>query len=400
MKILHVIHSVNPATGGPIEGVKQLSAARCPRSHQIEIASLDAPDAPYLSTCPLRVHALGPGHLKYGFAPEFLRWLQNNAKKYDVVIVNGLWQFHGLATWRALRGSATPYVVFTHGMLDPWFKKRYPLKHLKKWLYWPWAEYWLLRDANAVLFTCEEERLLARQSFWLYRCNEIVVKYGTAGPKGDPAVQRAAFFQKFPQLNGKRLILFLGRIHPKKACDLLIQAFAKTMAAEPDWHLVMAGPDQIGWQAKLSKEAAKLGIAARITWTGMISGDLKWGAYHAADAFALPSHQENFGIVVAEALACGLPVLISDKVNIWREIEADRAGFVGKDDLKNTVAGLSCWMNLSETERLQMRERARACFLKRFEIKGAAETLTAVLRSVISQSPRDIAEEAASLIHV
>ena len=81
-----------------------------------------------------------------------------------------------LVFWLALeslrkQGFHTPaYFVFTHGMLDPWFKRTYPLKHLKKWLYWPWAEYRVLRDAQAVLFTCEEERILARQSFWLYKC--------------------------------------------------------------------------------------------------------------------------------------------------------------------------------------------------------------------------------------
>jgi len=89
--------------------------------------------------------------------------------------LNGVWQFHSFAAWRTLRRSDTPYVLYTHGMLDPWFKKQYPFKHLKKWMYWPWAEYRVLRDAQAVLFTSEEERMLARSSFWLYRCNEVVV---------------------------------------------------------------------------------------------------------------------------------------------------------------------------------------------------------------------------------
>ena len=76
---------------------------------------------------------------------------------FDAVIINGLWQYHSFGAWRALRGTATPYYVFPHGMLDPWFKRSFPLKHLKKWLYWPWAEYRVLRDARAVIFTCEAE---------------------------------------------------------------------------------------------------------------------------------------------------------------------------------------------------------------------------------------------------
>jgi glycosyltransferase involved in cell wall biosynthesis len=118
-----------------------------------------------------------------------------------------------------------PYFVFTHGMLDPWFKRHYPLKHLKKWLYWPWGEYRVLRDARALMFTCEEERRLARESFWLYKANECVTNYGTARPEGDSEKQREAFLSEFPELRGKRVLLFLGRIHEKKGCDILIQSF-------------------------------------------------------------------------------------------------------------------------------------------------------------------------------
>ena len=96
-----------------------------------------------------------------------------------------------------------PYFVYTHGMLDPWFKRTYPLKHLKKCFYWPWGEYRVLRDAKAVLFTCEEEKLLARQSFGLYQAHEVVVSYGTNGPTGDAEAQRAAFLAQYPALAGK-----------------------------------------------------------------------------------------------------------------------------------------------------------------------------------------------------
>jgi glycosyltransferase involved in cell wall biosynthesis len=294
-------------------------------------------------------------------------------------VVNGIWQFHSLAAWRVLHGTSTPYVLFTHGMLDPWFKQHYPLKHLKKWMYWPWAEYRVLRDARAVLFTCDEERRLARRSFWLYRCNEVVVNYGTAQPLGDAQREREKFLEHHPELRGKRLILFVGRIHPKKGCDLLIEAFAAVLGKYPDWHLVMAGPDQVGWRQQLEWRATELGIAGRITWTGMISGTLKWGALRAAEVLVLPSHQENFGIVVAEALAVGVPALISNKVNIWREIAADDAGMVAPDSLAGTCQLLRSYLELPTAARLAMRDAARRCFARRFEIKQAARGLQSVL---------------------
>src|ERR1035441_6071921 len=253
MKILHIICSVNPVGGGPIEGVKQLAAVNRISGHQIEVASLDAPDSPHIQAFFVPVHALGPGLLKYHYSSRLVPWLRENAGNYDVVVVNGIWQYHSFGAWRALRNCNTPYVVFTHGMLGPWFKTTYPLKHFKKWLYWPWGDYRVLRDAHAVLFTCEEERVLARQSFpHLYRCNEVVVGYGTADPKGDPQAELETFFGRYPQLRGKRLALFLGRIHPIKGCDLLIQAFAKVLAADSNWHHVMCGADQVGLQRKLS----------------------------------------------------------------------------------------------------------------------------------------------------
>jgi glycosyltransferase involved in cell wall biosynthesis len=385
VKILHVISSVNPAGGGPIEGIRQLGRTLERQGHDVEIASLDSPEAPYLKQSPLRVYPLGPAHLHYGYSSRFVPWLRSNANRYDAVIVNGIWQYHSFGTWQALHGSQTPYVLFTHGMLDPWFKKEYPLKHAKKWMYWPWAEYRVLRDARAVLFTCEEERRLARESFWLYKCNEVVVSYGTATPEGDVEAEKQEFFSHYPELRGKRLALFMGRIHPKKGCDLLIEAYAKVLGQDPDWHLVIAGPDQVGLRENLNYRAAELGIAPRVTWTGMLSGTMKWGALRSAEVFVLPSHQENFGIAVAESLAAGTPTLISNKVNIWREIEADGAGIVAEDTLEGTRHLFQSYLDLSEEKRMDMRSAALDCFAQRFEIKRAAGALHAVLRDVTAE---------------
>jgi glycosyltransferase involved in cell wall biosynthesis len=270
-----------------------------------------------------------------------------------------------------------------HGALDPWFKRAYPFKHIKKWLYWPWAEYRVLRDAQAVLFTCDEERILARQSFWLYQVNEAIIDFGIPYPGGDPHEQREQFFRNFPALRRKRLLLFLSRIHRKKGCDLLVEAFARVAGRDPKMHLVIAGPDQEGWQQKLMALAKVRGVEDRITWPGMLTGDTKWGAFHAAEVFILPSHSENFGIVVAEALACRLPVLISDKVNIYREIVQDGAGFAEPDTLDGTVALLERWLGLSADELHQMRSRARASFEGRFEIQQAAKKLVIVIEQCL-----------------
>ncbi len=379
MKILHVISSADRQGGGPIEGIIQLNRALDGLGHHTEIVTTDEQSAPWIDGFPVHMYALGEARMGYRYSPRLVPWLIQNAPNYDCLIVNGLWQYHGFAARQAALQIGKPYFVYTHGMLDPWFKRAFPLKHLKKSLYWPWGEYRVLRDATAVCFTCEEEKMLARQSFAQYKANEAVVSYGTSAPMGNPDAEREAFLSRWPHLRGRRLLLFLSRIHVKKGCDLLLKAFANVAAMDPALHLVMAGPDQTGWQAALQQQAQALGIADRVTWTGMLAGDLKWGAFHAAEAFVLPSHQENFGIAVAEALACGLPVLISNKVNIWREIEADCAGLVAPDTADGTTHLLRTWLALPEAEQQAMRRQAQATFLRRFEITNAALSLLHVL---------------------
>lgn len=380
MKLLRIISSLDPRGGGVIESARKIDSALIKRGAQVEVVCLNAPDAgEYLQTYPVKVHALGPTKSGYRYSSMLVPWLKQNHIRFDAVIVDGLWQYHSFAAWRALAGTDTPYFVFTHGMLDPWFKHEYPLKHLKKWLYWPWADYRLLRDARAVLFTCEEEKLLARQSFWLYHANEVVTSFGTAAPPANGDELAARFLQKNPELQGKRILLFLSRIHEKKGCDLLIEAFAEIAQQDASLHLVMAGPDQTGWMATLKRKAAALRIGERITWPGMLQGEDKWGAFYAAEVFCLPSHQENFGIVVAEALACGKPVLISNKVNIWREIEADGVGIVRDDTLRGTLDALNAWLSLPADAKAAMQKSARQCFDVRFRIERAAEHLLEII---------------------
>jgi glycosyltransferase involved in cell wall biosynthesis len=377
VKLLHLIHSLNPAGGGPMEAVRQVSLVHQQDGHSVEIACLDDPASPWLVGFPFTVHAMGPGRGSYGYSPRLAPWLADNHQRFDLVVVNGLWQFPGLAAHRVLAGGATPYVVIPHGMLDPWFKRAYPLKHLKKWLYWPWGEYRVLRDARLVLFTAQAERLGARQSFWLYRANERVVNLGTAAPPTDAADQRAAFLSAHPALARTRNLLFLGRIQVKKGCDLMIDAFAAQAQRDQRLRLVMAGPDQDGWQPRLAARARALGVGERVVWTGMLQGAAKWGAFRAAEAFVLPSHQENFGIAVAEALACRVPVLISDKINIWREIVDEHAGLVGSDDAAGTSAVLTRWLDLDDAQRSAMADAALACFNKRFHIRSSADSFLA-----------------------
>jgi len=372
VRILHVIGSLSPADGGPPEAVRQLARAWGQIGVSAELASVDEPNEPFLANIRVPVHALGQRRLgRFSYSRLLAPWLRDNAGRFDAIVVHGIWSYPNLAVRRAARRAGKPWGVFVHGALDPWFNRQYPLKHLKKRLYWP-LQYPVLRDARAVFFTTGAERDLAATSFSPNQWNAVVVPYGISEPEGDPRAQAEAFLAKFLALRGRRYLLSMGRIHEKKGCDLLLQAFARVAGEAPDLDLVIAGPDQVGWQATLEAMAADLGVASRVHWPGMIAGDLKWGALRSAEAFVLPSHQENFGIAVVESLAAGRPVLISNQVNIWPQIEAEGVGLVDDDTLDGTERLLRRWLAMPPSGREAMAARAHPCFVKNYSMKETA----------------------------
>jgi glycosyltransferase involved in cell wall biosynthesis len=372
-RLLHVVNSLAPPAGGTTEGIRKLAESGAGGS-AAEVVCLDDPGEPYLRGQSFPVHALGPAQGNYRYTPRLGGWLEQNLARFDGVVIHGLWQYHSYGSYRVVR-ERLPYVVFPHGMLDPYFKRAFPLKHLKKQMYWLAREYRVLRDARAVCFTTPIERDSAAGTMWPQRWNPAVVSFGTTQPVGDPARQREIFLSRYSALRQRRFFLFLSRIHSKKGCDLLLEAFARVTETHPDLDLVMAGPDEGELQPQLEAQAGRLGISARVHWTGMLEGDLKWGAFHAADAFVLPSHQENFGVAVVEALACGLPVLISDKVNIWPDIVHDEAGIVNPDTVDGTYRSMTTLLAMQAEERRRMISNGLACFRARYEMKRTALAL-------------------------
>ncbi len=382
MRILHIIHSVDPATGGPIEGL--LQQCRALPDCICEVVTLDPPDAAFLEDFPLTVYALGVrAHTsrlsRFGYTPRLVPWLGAHAGEYDMIVVNGLWNYASAGASRILPRLGVPYVVYPHGMMDPWFRRAYPAKHWLKQIFWTLFDGRLMRHARAALFTCEGEMILARGQFLGHPYRERVARYGAGAAPDDDGTQTAKFRSKLPALGDRPYLLFLARIHPKKGCDLLIRAFA---AVAPDLDLVMAGPDQVGWMGELQSLALRLGVGDRIHWPGMLSGPAKWGALRGAEAFVLPSHQDTFGVAVGEALGCSTPVLTTDKVNVWREISNTGAGFVETDSQDGIETLLRSYLALDPPERDRMRAAARTCFTAHFDVASTASKTLEIFRQL------------------
>lgn len=344
--------------------------------HQPTLVSFDDPASPFLSALPLElsIRAIGPGKGAWGAIPNLAGRLSGLAA--DVVVLNGLWLFSTTAVARWARHNKIPYVLFPHGMLDPYFK-RFWFKHLKKTIYWWLFEARTLARAACVCYTTASEKTLASRSFFPFvPRRQEVVGLGLESYTGSAETAAAAFRQHFPALGEKTpYLLYLSRFHAKKGADLLLKA----LHANPGLTLVMAGPLH-GTDGEVAARLKDLAPVDRILWTGMLTGELKWGALAGASALALTSHQENFGMVVAEALSVGTPVLVSDKVAISGEVAAAHAGLVCRDTLSGVQTMLKAFRNLSPAELAAMRKAALDCFEKNFQPACVAKRLEGILQ--------------------
>lgn len=383
-KILHVISSMNPELGGVTKAVETIALSLQQENITNHVLTLDNPNANYVNNQEFKIYALGRANNPWDYSSKLLPWLKNNAKNYKLIVIHGLWLYNAYAVHKAIKyvnkktQHTTKYYVMPHGMLDPYFQKtnQRRLKAMRNWLYWKVIEQRVVNHAEALLFTCEEEKELAHKPFKPYKPkNEIVVGLGVEAPPKHDLEMDKAFFKQCPNVKGKPYLLFLSRIHEKKGVDILLEAYAKVLDAQetntakwPD--LVIAGP---GLETNYGKSmqsfvATHKGLKQKVHFPGMVSGNTKWGAFYNSEAFILPSHQENFGIVNVEALACKKPILISDKINIWKEISNSKAGFVANDTVQGTLMNLKKWMALSKEENETLKHNAQQCYKTYFAL--------------------------------
>lgn len=410
---------MDPRAGGPCQGIRNLVPQAEAAGHTVEVVCLDDPAAAYLKSETVRIHALGRGRSSWSYHPALRPWLEANLPRFDAVIMNGLWQYPGyLLSKLTQRAGMPPYFVFPHGMLDPWFQRapERRLKAIRNWFYWKLFEQHVISRAAAVLFTCAGELRLARETFRPYRPRrQINVGYGVDQPPQFNERMVTAFAEKCPGLNGRPYFLFLSRIHPKKGLGLLIRAYAQIYGKPETGNLkpealpsplpglrsqvsglslappvlVIAGPGlETEYGRQMQRLAAMLCPSGSVFWPGMLTGDAKWGALYQSEAFVLTSHQENFGIAVVESLACGKPVLISNQINIWKEIEEDNAGMVEPDTLAGAEQLFRRWESLSSAQRAAMNRTAKASYENHFGGGVAAKSLLTTMEEIIKEKPK------------
>jgi glycosyltransferase involved in cell wall biosynthesis len=390
MNILRVISSMHPSQGGPSQGIRNTIAYFREAGITTEVVCMDESNNSYPIADNFTVHKVGNGKTSYQYQPLLLKWLKNNILRYDFVIVDGLWQYHNLAVYKTIKllekqdQKIPKVIVFPHGMLDPYFQKapERKWKAVRNQLVWAFIEKKCINNADAVFYTCEEEMRLAATIFKNYNPKSVYnVGYGIQLPPENNVDFRTAFYKKCPSVENKKYLLFLSRIHKKKGIDLLIKAYNELYVENPNLSdLVIAGPIE----SEYAKEMMQLASDnEKIHFSGMLSGHAKWGAFYNCEAYLLPSHQENFGIAIVEAMACKKPVLITKNINIWQEIEIGGGGWIvdlnEKNSIKNALLDI---IKLSEKELITKGDCAFETYQSKFDIKMCANKFIQTLKKI------------------
>ncbi|MDT0650418.1 glycosyltransferase [Autumnicola edwardsiae] len=388
MKILHVVEGMDPKLGGVCQAIRTIVRGLSDEGIANEVVTLDPPDANFLSFDHFPVHALGPKKTAWSYSRNYSPWLKKNLQKFDFVIIHGLWLYNSYATfkvWIELKNkckseeserSLPKLYVMPHGMLDPYFQEAAgrKLKAVRNSIYWKLIESKIINGADGLLFTCEEERRLSHKPFHPYQPKtEIILGMGTEAPPEYELALTRAFLQACEDLDGRPYFLFLSRIHEKKGVENLISAYEILLEKNSGNSipaLMIAGPGkETSYGRKLEERVKKSPLLmSSVFFPGMLTDKTKWGAFYGCEAFILPSEQENFGIAVVEALACAKAVLISDQINIWREIYEASAGLVAPKSVTGTLSLLQNWMSLSGEQKREMEENSLKCYRKFYAV--------------------------------
>jgi len=388
MRILHVIASLAPRYGGPSQVCLELCRELARHGEHVAIYTTNI-DGPEQLQVPLQEPVWQDGVEVHYFpvqAPRYYKFsvplakaLKTAIPTYDIVHIHSLYLFPSTVAARYCRRFGVPYLIRPHGTLDPYLFRRH---RGRKWLYEQLFEWRNLNRAAAIHFTSAEEQALT--------CSLGLQAPGVVVPNGVFCLGYAelpaagTFRALWPETQGKQIILFLGRLHFKKGLDLLTQAFGQLGRTRNDVHLVVAGPDDDGYRRQVRRWLTTEGVAGKVTFTGMLQGEEKRAALRDATLFVLPSYSENFALAVVEAMAAGLPVVISHKVNIWREVATAKAGLVTKCDVRELHNALRALLD-DPLRGKEMGQRGQQLVSDQFSWERVGRRMNTIYRQLLTQ---------------
>lgn len=390
MKLLIVIPALGNADGGTATFAIEIAQALGMQGVAVDVVCTNANGAKRLevplytwiaeTSCRVQYFPyIGWGDSKFSYSLS--KWLFAHIADYDLVHTNAIFSIPNLPAYWACQYHHIPFVVTPHGMLEPWSLS---YKAGKKKFYYTWLEKPALKKAAAMHMLAAPE---AEQIKMLGLPTPLVViPNGVRDRDFQVLPEETLFAQKFPQTQGKKLILFLSRIDPKKGLDLLAIAFSQVHTKFPETHLAIAGPDNIGFLPTAQGYFAQAGCLDAVTFTGMLTGSLKLAAIASASIFVAPSYSEGFSISILEGMAAGLPCVITTACNFPEAAFADAAHVVEPNGDRIAEALIQC-LQYPETAK-QMGDRARQLILEQYTWDRIAAKLIELYKSILTRSPK------------
>ncbi|MBN8716009.1 glycosyltransferase [Thermomonas sp.] len=360
MKLLHVVPHISAEASGPSYSVPRLCQALAEEGHAVRLSCLGAGRP--VPGVQLDVHPQWPVARRFAISPAHARALAHAADEVDIVHNHSLWSMVNVAAGWVVPGKRARLVVSPRGTLSSW-----ALGHSRwrKRLLWP-LQRRVLAQADLLHATSEEEYREIRALG--FNAPVAIVPNGIDVPE----------LLRPEPVRGTRTLLFLSRLHPKKGIDRLLDAWAALEGEFPEWQLVIAGKGEPAHEAEVKAQAARLGLQ-RVRFPGPLYGQDKAAAYRAADLFVLPTHSENFGMVVAEALAHGCPAIVS-KGAPWSGLEQEGCGWWIEHDVPTLQASLARAMALPVEALRAMGLRGREWMLREYGWASVARRLSACYR--------------------
>jgi glycosyltransferase involved in cell wall biosynthesis len=372
MRVLHVISGLDPVLGGPVTVLTGMAAAQAAAGLDVTVLSpwhergtrQHDEVAAALHARGVKTRLFGPVRQRRGVHPEMTAIVRDAVAAADVVHIHAVWEEIQHAAARAAAARGAPYLFTPHGMLDPWNLSN---GRWKKRLYLALR---LRRDLNGAA-AIHAGTPVEADGFARLRLKppRVVEPFGLDLREFEDLPARGEFHRAHPELGDAPYVLYLGRLHRGKGLELLIPAFAQ--AAPSQTRLMIAGPDSANFKSELDAMIATAGVADRVLFTGMLRGRDRLAALAGAELLALPSFHENFGMAVVESLAASRPVLVSDQVQLWREITDAGVGGVCKTTVESTAAALRQWLG-DPARRDAAAQRARPFALARYDWNAIA----------------------------
>lgn len=384
LRVLHVLHHLSVSAGGPVTVIRSLVPELVSAAIRCAVAATRPPqrDDDEVRLPGIPVHSFPAGTARRywkGRSRALSEFLDAELRKgsFDLVHVHEIWLYTTYAACRAARRHDVPYMVTVHGAMDG---PRLRHKRLKKWAYMHCVQRRHLRLADAVHALTEQEASAVRRV--VRSAPVFVLPFGIELGVAASRSELRAFENRYPAVQDKRTILFLGRLHRMKGVEVLARSFVRICRRHPDSVLLLAGPDYDGTRPRVERAMRKAGLSNRVVFTGTIDGPAKAAALAAADVFVLPSYSEGFSSSVLEALAAGVPVVVSEQC-YFPQIAEQSAGFVVPVDERAIAGAVDALLSDGELRRA-MGEKARV-LARGYSWPGLAAQMADRYRAVVDR---------------